>query len=703
VRRLLEARHLPVALLLAPAGYGKTALLRQWADCDERPFAWVTVDEGDNDPRALLSAVALALDAVEPLGSDVLDSLSARRRERTAVAQRRLTAAIARRQVPAVLVVDDLHVLHAEAARAAIVAIARACGDTLQLAIGARSDVGIPTARMRLHGSSLELRAHDLAMTRSEATGALRRAELECTAEQALELHARTEGWPAGLQLGALLSQEREVLRGDDRVIANYVREEMLAGLDPDERELVIATSVLDRITAPACNALLDRDDAAGMLARLSRGDVMLVPLDRTDGSYRYQRLFAEALRAELRRLGPERERELHTRASAWYAGNGDAERAIGHAIEAGDNGQAASLLWKCAPAHLGRGGQVAIGGWLDRFSPAAVAGNALLCLVAAARALAAGNFDESQRWTTLARHAPGDDVARGGVALMQAGNARHGVAQLGGHAETAAELLGEASPWHTLSLLYRGVAATLRNDAGNARVLLEEGAHLSAVQAPLVQVLCLAQLTLLAEADDDVERAAALAARARAQVGRCDLDDCPTTALVFAASAGLRARTGHADEASADLRRALQLLAQMTDPASWFELECLILAARTTLALRGPAAAREHVARAERAAPRLPDAPFLHGWLDRTRADLESALDSSQGAEWTLTAAELRVLRHLPSHLSFREIADRLYVSQNTVKTHARGIYRKLGVTSRGDAVELARGAGLVERTAGA
>jgi LuxR family transcriptional regulator, maltose regulon positive regulatory protein len=244
---------------------------------------------------------------------------------------------------------------------------------------------------------------------------------------------------------------------------------------------------------------------------------------------------------------------------------------------------------------------------------------------------------------------------------------------------------------------------ADLLRDAPGARALLEESAHLSAARAPLVQVLSLAQLALLADDEDDFERASALIARARAQVMRCALGDCPTVALVFAASAALRARSGQASEASADLRHAQELLAEISDPGSWYEVECLVVAARATLGLSGPAAAQELVARALRASRRIPDAPLLRRWLDGTAADVELALDDCQGAEWNLTAAELRVLRHLPSHLSFREIADRLYVSQNTVKTHARGIYRKLGVSSRGEAVELARRAGLVERGAGA
>ena len=247
------------------------------------------------------------------------------------------------------------------------------------------------------------------------------------------------------------------------------------------------------------------------------------------------------------------------------------------------------------------------------------------------------------------------------------------------------------------LCRLLQGVAEQLAGRPDDARGRLEEAAHLAAVQAPLVQAICLAQLALLAMAEDDVERASVLAGRARAQVGRCELDDWPAVALVYAVSAELRARLGRASEAGADLRHGLRLLSKTTDPSPWYEAECRIVAARATLRLSGPTAARELLAQAAGAARRVPDAPVLHAWLEEAGADIELALDSSDGADWALTAAELRVLRYLPSHLSFPEIAERLYVSPNTVKTHARGIYRKLGVSSRGNAVELACGAGLI------
>ena len=280
----------------------------------------------------------------------------------------------------------------------------------------------------------------------------------------------------------------------------------------------------------------------------------------------------------------------------------------------------------------------------------------------------------------------------------MRAGVGRRGVQEMGADAAQAHELLGERSPWRSLCLLLHGVAQHLRGEGDEARDHLERAAHLAAVSAPLVQALCLSQLALLFAGEDDLERGTVAAGRARAQVVRCRLDDCPTSALVFAVSAELSAHVGQTPEATADLRQALRLLSGISDPSPWYEVECHIAAGRTSLRLGGSVAAAEHLGEATRVLRRTPDARVLRAWLENAVGRLDLVQGSADGAAWSLTAAELRVLRYLPSHLSFREIADRLYVSPNTVKTHARGIYRKLCVSDRGSAVDRARAAGLVE-----
>jgi LuxR family maltose regulon positive regulatory protein len=707
VRRLVEAHDQPVALIVAPAGYGKTTLLSEWAARDGRPFAWVTIDAEDNDPKTLLSAIAVALDAVEPIGWDAFEALASRRADGPNVTLQCLLRSLSRRERPAVLVLDDLQLLSTPESRRIVRAISQVCGRGLQLALASRGDVILPVARLRTRGNSIELRTADLAMTRSEAAALLQLTGVELPPDQVLTLVRRTEGWPAGLYLAALSLREQggradvATFASDDRFVTEYVCEQLLSGLPPDQLEFLTRSSVLDRLSAPVCDAVLGRRDSADMLARLARSNVMLVSLDRRGATYRYHELFAAVLRGELRRLEPDRGASLHLRASAWCARHDEIDRAIGHAIDGGDTQRAARLLWDSALQHVARGRQRVIWDWLDRFPDEELANTPLLALVAAGTSLLSGNLYETERWTTLAgRVADDTDAVQAGVAIMQAGTGRSGLAEIGANATRAEELLHATSPWQPLCLLLQGVALHLVGESDEARGRLQKGAHLAAVSAPLVQVLCLAQLALLAAGEDDRERALLLATRGTAQVARCALDDCPTVALVFAASADLRAQFGQVREATAECRQAARLLARITDPSPWYEVECRVALARTTLKLRGPAAAGELLAQATRALRRTSDAAVLHDWLEQALAARDLALGSTEGTEWSLTTAELRVLRYLPSYLSFREIAERLHVSPNTVKTHARGIYRKLDVSSRGNAVDRACDAGLVDPT---
>jgi LuxR family maltose regulon positive regulatory protein len=711
VQRLLDAQHLPVALIASPAGYGKTTLLSQWAERDERSFAWVSLDAEDNDPRSLLAAVALALDAVEPIGWEVFEALTSERPDAAGVALERLVRNLGRREVPVVLVLDNLHAIHTRESRRVVTAIWQAFGAGLQLALASRGDPVLPLGRLRAHGHSLELRAEDLAMTRSEASILLRLAGIDLPPEEVLTLARRTEGWPAGLHLAALClrAQGRDrpdvaKFAGDDRFVAEYVREELLSGFPPAQLEFLTRTSVLDRLSGPLCDAVLGRRDSAEMLARLGRSNVLLAPLDRRDSSYRYHELFADVLRAELRRREPGLDAELHRRASVWCEGHGDGDRAIGHAIDGGDVDRAGGLLWDGALQHAARGRQAVIRGWLERFTDDELAGSPLLALAAAGTSLLTGNLYEAERWTAVAGSAHDEtDPVRAGVALMQAGIGRRGVAEIGVDAARAHELLDETSPWHPLGRLLQGVALGLAGEHNEALELLREGAHRAAVSAPMIQALCLAQLALLAADHGDLERWATLAERATAQVRRCGLEECPMVALPIAVSAELRARRGEVSDATSEIREALGLLTEIVDPSPWYEAECRIVLARAALRVNGPAAAGGLLDEAGRALDRIPDGPVLREWLDNAIAEVDLAQSSTADADWSLTTAELRVLRFLPSHLSFREIADRLYVSPNTVKTHARGIYRKLGVSSRGNAVDRARGAGLVDPGVGA
>jgi LuxR family transcriptional regulator, maltose regulon positive regulatory protein len=267
----------------------------------------------------------------------------------------------------------------------------------------------------------------------------------------------------------------------------------------------------------------------------------------------------------------------------------------------------------------------------------------------------------------------------------------------MGADAFSASRQLAPESRGQGLCRLLWGVAAHLRGDGDTARDRLEDAARHAAVTAPQVHALCLAQLALLALDDGDPEGAGRLATRARAQLDRYGLARYPVSALAFAVSGLVRAHRGRMEEAARDLREAAALLERLVDLPPWYVAELQLVLARGALRLADANAARARLDEARRLAARLPDAVVLHGWLQATAADLEEYAGAASRLGAALTTAELRILQFLPTHLSFREIGERTYVSANTVKTQANAVYRKLDVRSRSEAVERARELGLL------
>jgi LuxR family maltose regulon positive regulatory protein len=702
-RRLAGAAEVPLALVVAPAGYGKTTALSEWAEQDPRPFAWLALEREDDDPARLVAAVALALDEIEPAGRDVLGALRAGAGDAPAA----LGAAVAGRRRPFVLVLDDAHVLRSDGAREVLAALVASVPSGSQLVLASRTEPPLPVGRLRAHRRVLEIGPRELQMTRGEAGEllgglGLRPADVEL-------LVRRTEGWPAGLFLAALSlgdepDRDRALARfaGDDRLVADYLRDELLAGLPHERLRFLTRTSVLDDLSGPLCDAVLARPGSGGMLRELARSNLMLVPLDRADDRYRYHGLFAEMLQAELRRIEPEVEAELHRRASAWHAERGDTDRAIHHAVAGDDTATAADLLWAIAPAWVAGGRDAIVRRRLDRFSAEEIARHPRLALTAALSDVAAGDRDRAEHWAATAARGLAGEVGSGTdlavAGLLRAVAARDGLARMGEDAAAAAEQLPGETAWLAVCGLLEGTALHLTGDREAARKPLEGGARHGAVAAPLVQVLCLAQLGVLALEADDAETAELCVSRARGQVERVGLADCPLAALVFAASALGRAQRGRVDEAQHDMREGARLLAALVDFTPWYEVEARLLLARAALRMSDIVGARTLLAEASRLARRTPDAVVLTGWLEEAWAQADSFASAAILGPTSLTTAELRVLRLLPTHLSFREIAGRLHVSANTIKTQAHAVYRKLDASSRTEAVASARRLGLVD-----
>jgi LuxR family maltose regulon positive regulatory protein len=426
--------------------------------------------------------------------------------------------------------------------------------------------------------------------------------------------------------------------------------------------------------------------------------------LDHAHSRYRFHGLLRETLERELQRAEPELAAQLHSRASAWLRDHGDVDGAIRHAIAADDEAGAENLLVTNLPGYLTTGRAAEVEAWLDRIGEAPVTASRPLAVTAGLSALALGDAERAKRWRVAAACAlerPGTPQdARGlGVAsaILEAMTARSGIGAMLDGAGQAYQMAPESSPWRPISALVRGTALYLSGERAAANELLEESGDLAASIQPAITAASLAHRAVIAAEEDDWEVAGDRAEAAVAIVLEHGLGDEPVSALVFAAAALAEARSGRPDEGKQSLRKATELLADLGGFVPWYGALTRILLGHASLWLADVVRARTLLAEASRIARKVPDAVIFSRWFDEAWEHIDTLAESSLVGPSALTIAELRVLRFLPSHRSFREIGSQLGVSANTVKTQAHAVYRKLGAASRSEAVTRARQAGLL------
>jgi LuxR family maltose regulon positive regulatory protein len=710
-RRLLDRLQEDPAktlILRAPSGYGKTVLLEQLAASDRRGSHTVLLSDCENDPAVLVRSIAEALHESEPVSAEVFDSLRAPQPEIENVVVPRMFAELESRE-PFLLILDELERLESPHSQAVVAALVRGMPAGSQLAIASRVEPPLRLGRLRASGRLTELRREDLTMTKGECAALLATTGLELSPRQLDMVVRRVEGWPAAVYLAGLaLSESSDLDRalarfaGDDRIVADYLQEEFLQPASGRQLRFLRRASALERMSGELCDAMLEREGSASTLLDLARSNMLLIPLDRTNTWFRFHPLLREMLRSDLHRSEPQVEREMHLRASEWWRAQGDWDQAIGHAVEAAAPDRAGELLWSAVPTYLSRGRLATVAAWLQRLGEPAVRASPGLSLSEAGTQLTLGRGPEAEHWVAVAKDglAAGSEPAsrtslQAGVRIVEATLARGGIAAMRASIDAIEPLFGEDDPWRTLCCLIDGVGMHLQGDLESARERLLEGARRGSVGAPNVQCLCLAQLALLHAERGDWQAAEREALRARGQVDRYGLGEYPMIALAFATSAHVRARRGATDAAGADLLAGRRRLGELDDFVAWFEIETMLTLARASVRLGDRDAARGLLDEASGKLAEAPDGPALWRWRD----ELESTLRG--GAEppgEQLTAAELRIAQFLPSHLSFPQIAAAVHLSPNTVKTHVRSIYRKLGASSRQEAIVRARGVGLLE-----
>jgi LuxR family transcriptional regulator, maltose regulon positive regulatory protein len=695
--------------LTAPAGYGKTTLLGQWAAHDPRTFAWVSLDHRDNDPVVLLSYVAEALNADDSVAPSVFKALAAPGGALWSSALPRLGAALASRREPVVLVLDDVHVLQEQDGLDALTALALHVPPGSQIVFAGRSEAQIGLARMRVDGGLLELAAPELALTDEEAQALLAAAGVELTPSEAAELNKHAEGWAAGLYLAALAVAQGGVsvasFGGSDRFVTDYLRAEELSHVEPDETEFLLGSSVLETMTAPLCDAVLGRSDSAVMLERLERENLFVVPLDHTRSSYRYHHLFGEMLVGELERSRPGAAVALRAKAAAWCEAEGRLEEAIDYSSAAGDTDALARLVAAGCFPYYRTGRSSTVERWLRPFDdPALLSRHPEIAVLGAWVHALRGRPEAAERWAHAIEGAeqprpmPDGSSLDAWAAATRALLCRSGVEQMRTDAELAVRDLTAASPFLPAAILLSGAAALLLDDE-RAHAILEQAADAATANGAVwVGLVARSELALLALERGDLTTAKANAALATEATDDFASADYPVTAVYHAASARLAIAERKGARARQALAAAHRMRPLLTHGLSWLSVQVRLELASAHLALRDPRGAATLLREADDVLQRRPRLGNLVSRTAAIREEIPRTADQTSGWASTLTGAELRLLPLLTTHLSFREIAERLFVSRNTVKTQAISIYRKLDASSRSEAIERAVALGLVD-----
>jgi LuxR family maltose regulon positive regulatory protein len=663
----------PLAMIVAPPGYGKTSLVAEWQEWDERPFVWLGCAAG-------------------PEASD------------------RLPIPAKARRKPVVVVIDKAEQLPPGQLPQLLEGLLAELVPGSTLVLCSRSEPQLPEGRLRAHRLLFELRRPELALSVPQAAELLRMTGCDVERDVAAALVRDTGGWAAAIYLVAAAMHGGGARAGtdlscNDSPLSQYLHDELLSELTPEDAGWLSRCSVADELTSGLCQALTGEAGSGRRLVRIARQTQLLDRVDGAPARYRWHRLFRELMSGELELAEPERETQLHMRASLFYERHGDATAATEHACLARDPVRAGELMGGTIASHIANGRAQQVLDWLSTFSRDQIATSPALAMSAAHGCLGKGTVVEAAHWAAVARSAiarEAEGVSSAdieiGVMLVEAAAARPGAAGMLDAAERARVLDTEGGQWRPAYLHLLGVSAHLFGNRSEALSLLEQAVDLAWFDAPCTAVLALAQAAMIAIERDDWDLAEELSGRACEAVAANGLERYPPTALCFAASAAARAHQGQLDRAKLDLRRGVELRTFLGDYLPWYGAETSILLAHAALWLADISGARSLLAQASRSARRIPDAVIFERWFTDAWAYMDSLAEANLAGSSSLTIAELRVLRFLPSHRSFREIASQLGVSSNTVKSQAHAVYRKLGASSRSEAVARASDAGLIE-----
>lgn len=714
---LSAGRRRKVTLLSAPAGWGKTTLLAQWAlDAgDDERFGWLTLDASDNDPVWFWMYAVAALQKISPKVGIRAVELLAMGADPAQVVLPTLLNDLDTIPHPMVLILDDYHLVVSKAVHEQLAFFISRIPANFHLVLATRSDPLLPLARLRASGELAEVRTDDLRFEAIEADQLLNDVlGLELPQEDIQLLHKRTEGWAAGLYLAALSVAGRadvsgfiRTFAGDNRHIVDYLMAEVIDGQPPELRSFLLRTSVLGRLSGPLCDAILQTSGSAAVLEEMERENLFVAPLDMSRHWYRYHQLFAELLRTELRRTEPDLVPDLHRRAAAWFEAEGLVDEAVRHLVAGGDIARSADLIASDWVTEFNGSGLSTISALLDLLPEETVLQDPRLSMARAWLALSVGQLDDAAEWIEAveagsASDTAGDDAASAQTVVLRAVHSFK-TAELAQALETARRAitlglgeapLGRSSAYciYGSTLYFSGSideaqaafrrAVTLAEKAGDRRSRMYALGGLALISAEHGQI---------ADAERQIRRASGstrdladgehlvdvMVSLATAKLLRMRGD-----AVAAAAAAEMAVRSARQGGAVLEVAKALLVRSEIFEDVGDHQAAKAILAEAATLV---------------RACANTSVASTLLDSVEPNAGVAATARNDGCAVGEELTPKELEVLRLLATRLSRREIGARLYISLNTVKTHQRAVYRKLGVAHRGAAVSRARELGLL------
>lgn len=671
IDRLLADRDAPVVTINAPAGFGKTSLVSQWLEADDRAFISIAAD----DPFFSVSeAFLLAAELI--VGSD-----------------------------PVVLVIDDAQLMKDADVEALLERVGQFRPSCQLVLVGRRSLSGV--ARLRSEGRLLEIGMPDLAMDLDEAGALIRSVAPHLPADDVHELWVRTEGWSAGLYLAALARRELEgstaPLDGNERYLAEYLRAEVLSHLSRAQTRFLVRSSALTSLSGPLCDAALRRTGSAGVLRQIERSGAMLIPLDALGKEYRLHPLLQDFLRADLTgEAGAEA--MIARRASLWCERHDLIDSAIEYACIADDPDRVAALFGAHGLDVAWTGRIERMQEWLDwlderaprdRYPTIAFFRTWINLLLGREReaALAAKVAQDAR----ISGPMPDGSSHEAWVHLLRAALCREGIDAMEKDARLATEALEPYSPWQPTASLLLGIAVMLAGDLEEADHHLADAIEMGEERFALITMsVAFAERSFIAILEGRWSDAAGFAEHACELTDREPVRPFATHALAHVAAARVARHRGEADVARAHLAIVEESMPALTGALPYLAIQARLMFARCALALGDEASARQRsdeirelIRRAGNLDKFLPSADEVGGQL--------LAAEHKVAKDLRLTGAELRLIPLLATQLTFREIGEQLHLSQHTVKAEAISIYRKLGETSRSRAVERSRSLGLL------